>query len=190
MAHINLRPWRDELRAEKQKEFLTTVAAFAILGVIYIILMDRSLNSSIEQQQGRNNFMQGQIATLNDKIKEIQDLRKRREQLIERMTVIQGLQGNRPVIVHVFDEMVRTLPDGVFYSELDSKGTVLSIEGTAESNNRISSLMRKLDSSEWFSEPSLTDVNKASEEEADTRSVFNLSVKRKGVLLNGQGDES
>ena len=190
MANINLRPWRDELRAEKQKEFLTTVAAFAILGIVYIVLMDRALNSSIEEQQSRNDYMRGQIATLNDKIKEIKDLRERREKLIARMTVIQGLQGNRPVIVHVFDEVVRTLPDGVFYSKLESKGTTMSIKGTAESNNRISSLMRRLDSSKWFSEPNLTDVNKASQDDADTRSIFNLSVKRKGVLLDGQEGES
>ena len=127
----------------------------------------------------RNNYLAGEIASLERKIEEIDALREKRDQLIERMRVIQELQGNRPVIVHMFDEMVRSLPDGVFYTSLARKGDALSIKGRAESNNRISSLMRRLDGSEWFTDPNLTAV-KATEDKdgGDKSNDFDLTVKR------------
>jgi type IV pilus assembly protein PilN len=179
MARINLRPWREERRAEKQREFLIALAAVAIAGVLFIFLHDRVIASNIENQQARNSYLSGEIAALERKIKEIDELKKKRDQLIERMRVIQELQGNRPVIVHMFDEIVRTLPDGIYYSSLVRKGDALSIKGRAESNNRISSLMRRLDGSQWFTDPNLTAVKAVEGQNGgDKSNDFDLTVKR------------
>jgi len=177
MARINLRPWREERRAEQQREFLGMLAGFAVLGLVYIFLANMQISSSIENQQARNNFLSSEIAILDDKIKEIDELRKKRDELIERMRVIQELQGNRPVIVYLFDELVRTLPDGLYYSSLERKGETISLQGLAESNNRISTLMRRLDASDWFEQPNLTSV-KALDEDGSAANQFVLSVKR------------
>jgi len=177
MARINLRPWREERRAEKQREFLTALAGVAIAGLLFVFLQDRLVTSAIENQQARNSYLTGEIASLERKIKEIDGLKAKRDQLIERMRVIQELQGNRPVIVHMFDEMVRSLPDGIHYQSLVRKGEGLAIKGRAESNNRISSLMRRLDGSEWFTDPNLTAV-KATKGDDNKANDFDLTVKR------------
>lgn len=179
MARINLRPWREERRAEQQKEFLAVLAGVVIVGLLFVFLQDRWINSNIDEQQARNSYLSGEIASLERKIKEIDELKKRRDQLIARMRVIQELQGNRPVIVHMFDEIVRTMPDGVYFTSLTRQGDNLSIRGRAESNNRISSLMRKLDNSKWFMEPNLTAVKAISDgENGEKSNDFDLTVKR------------
>ena len=185
MARINLSPWREEVRAEDQRQFLVAIVGFAIVGALYVFMADRVADGWIDTQQARNSYLSAEIATLEDKIKEIEQLKEKRDQLVERMRVIQELQGNRPVIVHIFDELVRKLPDGVYLTAVESQGEVVSIAGAAESNNRISSLMRQLDSSSWFDEPNLTSV-KADDEEGATANLFDLSVKRIALDKNGQ----
>ncbi len=177
MANINLRPWREELREEKKNQFLAVLFGVVILAAGVVFLGDRMINGSIDDQNRRNNFIKGEIAKLDKQIAEIKDLRSRREQLLARMRVIQALQGNRPIIVRLFDEVVRTLPGGVYYKSLRRNGDVLSIVGTAESNTKVSSLMRKLDASDWFDKPSLSGV-KANPQFGDQANDFTLTVKR------------
>lgn len=184
MARINLKPWRAEVRAERQRQFVTAILGFAIAGLAYVLIVDRIIDGAIANQNYRNTFLQGEIASLDRKIQEIEKLRERRDQLIERMRVIQELQGNRPIIVHLFDELVRTIPDGVYYTKLEHKLDTLSIQGQAESNNRISSLMRNLDASDWLEEPNLTSV-KAKEDQGVSANDFDLTVKR-STTTNGQ----
>ena len=186
MARINLRPWREERRAELQRDFLGSLAGFALLGLVYILLASVNISGSIDDQMARNNFLTTEISVLDAKIKEIDELQKKRDELIERMRVIQELQGNRPVIVHLFDELVRTLPDGLYYTSLERKGETISIEGLAESNNRISSLMRRLDASEWFEDPNLTSVKAIEEGDGAKSNQFNLTVKRH---VESEGEE-
>lgn len=188
MARINLRPWRDERRAEQQKEFLTALAGIVIVGLLFVFLQDRWITSNIDEQQARNSYLTGEITALTRKIKEIDQLKEKRDQLIARMRVIQALQGNRPVIVHMFDEMVRTLPDGIHFTSLERKGETLSIQGRAESNNRISSLMRNLDGSEWFTDPNLTAVRaKDGGNGGDKSNDFDLTVKRYIAVEDQEG---
>ena len=155
MAHINLLPWRDWERERNKKEFLGNLAGVVVLGAFVIFAIGWTLDNSIENQTARNNFLQGKISELDTKIAEIAQLEQQRKDLEERMELIQELQGNRPVIVRVFDELVRTLSKGVHYDKLEMTGGNLTVVGTAESNNRISSLMRNLDESEWFDSPNL-----------------------------------
>lgn len=175
MAKINLLPWREELRAELKKEFFVITAMVAVVAILVIFAWQMALNTAIDYQKSRNGFMEKRIAELNLQVKEIADIRKKKAELVARMDVIQSLQGNRPEIVHIFDQIVRTLPDGVFYNEIVRTGNSLSLKGTAESNNRVSSLMRQLDASEWFSNPNLTAVtaNRAAGEYAND---FQLQV--------------
>ena len=158
MARINLLPWREWERERRQKEFLTNLGGVLVLGAVLVFCAGMILDRSVEQQNGRNQFLQRHIDDLDKQIAEIRDLRKTKEELLSRMRVIQELQGNRPVIVRVFDEIVRTLSKGVHYRELSMTGPQLAVKGTAESNNRISSLMRNLDESAWFAQPNLKTI--------------------------------
>lgn len=175
MAKINLLPWREERRQEQKKEFLITTALVALLSAGLVLLGDRVVNGQIEYQKARNNYLTENIRELDKKVAEIRELQKRRNQLIERMRVIQELQGNRPIIVRIMDQIVRTIPDGVFYSNLSSKNRKITINGIAESNNRVSSLMRRLDASDWLANPNLDKVNAASQY-GDQATTFNLTV--------------
>ena len=174
MANINLLPWRDERRQELQKAFLIVLAIVTVVAGLIVWAADMSVRHSIANQQQRNNYLQKNINELNAQVKEIKELENKKQELLDRMKVIQELQGNRPIIVRIFDEMVRTLPDGVFYRNLARKSSQISLEGIAESNNRISSLMRKLEKSDWFASPNLTAVT-ASPEFGEESSAFNLS---------------
>lgn len=177
MAHINLLPWREWERERRKKEFLAALAGVALLGLAVIFVAGFYLDSSVDNQRLRNQFMRDRISVLDEKIIEIRNLRQKREQLLARMRVIQELQGNRPVIVRVFDELVRTLSKGVYYRSVKMSGTGIALTGTAESNNRISSLMRNLDGSEWFQEPNLKGIKENPGEGAQA-SDFQLSVNQ------------
>ncbi|MFA7555254.1 MAG: PilN domain-containing protein [Spongiibacteraceae bacterium] len=176
MANINLLPWREERRQELKQAFLVVLGVVAAIAFAIVVLADRAVSSAIESQQGRNNYLTSQISELDLQVKEINELERKRRELLDRMKVIQELQGNRPIIVRIFDELVRSLPDGVFYTDLSRKVNSIELKGVAESNNRISSLMRKVDKSEWFSDPNLTAV-KAQPNYGEQASEFTLSFK-------------
>jgi type IV pilus assembly protein PilN len=162
MARINLLPWRDWERERKKKEFLTNLVAVALAAGILVFLGHTYLEAQLDQQNARNDWLRKEIAELDKRIAEIRALRQERERLLARMQVIQDLQGNRPVIVRVFDELVRTNSNGVFYANVRMDGSTLAMNGTAESNNRVSTLMRNLDASDWFSEPNLRGIRENS----------------------------
>jgi len=176
MAQINLLPWREERRQERKKEFITTCALVAALAVGIVLLADRVVNAQIDNQRARNQYLADNIKVLDEQVAEIRELQKKRNQLIERMRVIQELQGNRPIIVRVLDQLVRTVPDGVFYTSLNTKEKTITINGVAESNNRVSSLMRRLDASDWLANPNLDRV-RAAPEYGDQANTFNLTVQ-------------
>ena len=176
MAQINLLPWREERRQELKRDFLVTVGLVFALGVGLLLLGDRIVDGQIEYQNARNKYLADNIRVLDEQVAEIRELQKKRNQLLDRMRVIQELQGNRPIIVRVLDQLVRTVPDGVFYTNLQTKGKVITIRGVAESNNRVSSLMRRLDASDWLANPNL-DAVKAAPECGDQANTFNLTVR-------------
>ncbi|WP_044870830.1 type 4a pilus biogenesis protein PilN [Pseudomonas sp. LFM046] len=178
MARINLLPWREQLREERKQRFLVALGAVLALGAGAVFLGDQYLNHAIENQQARNNFVRKEIAVLDARIKEISELKTRRQQLLERMKIIQDLQGNRPIIGRVFDQLVRTLPDGVFFTGLKMTGKTIAIVGAAESNNRVSNLMRNLDASEWLMSPNLTEVKAITAGAVDQANVFQLTVQQ------------
>ena len=158
MANINLRPWREERKERLKNEFIQVTVLFAAFAGFIWFGWNRIVAANISDQNSRNNELKKEIASLDKKVQEINELKKKKQDLVERMKVIQGLQGTRPMIVHLFDDLSKTIPDGVFFTKITRKETKLFINGTSESNSRVSSLMRNLDESEWFEDPNLTKV--------------------------------
>ena len=177
MANINLLPWREWERERKKKEFVVQIVVVLAVAAGLVLGAGQYLDGQIKGQQARNQFITQKIALLDKRIAEIRDLRRQREDLLARMRVIQELQGNRPVIVRVFDEVVQTLAKGVHYEKLTMAGTSLEVQGIAESNNRISALMRNLDGSEWFMMPNLKGIKEdpANSDYGEQASTFDLT---------------
>ena len=151
-SRINLLPWREWERERLKQEFFFNVAVVFVAAVVLVYMYGAYVDGQAQSQARRNAYLQEQIAEKDKRIREI------REQLLARMQAIQELQGNRPVPVRVFDELVRTLANGVFYTKLEMAGNTITVSGTAESINRISALMRNLDASQWFSDPNLKGI--------------------------------
>jgi len=158
MPRINLLPWREELRKRQQKEFGVTALVAALLAALAVYGVHVEINNRIEFQRERNQFLEMQIASLNKKIKEIENLEAEKKRLLARMQIIEQLQTSRPEIVHLFDEFVETLPEGVYYTRIAQRGPNFNIVGVAQSNARVSSLMRNLDGSAFLAEPSLIEI--------------------------------
>lgn len=188
MAKINLLPWREERRQERKREFMITTSLVLALAAGLVLLGDRIVNNQIDNQKARNQYLTQNIRELDKKVRELKELQRRRNQLIDRMRVIQELQGNRPIIVRVMDQLVRTIPDGVFYQSLSTKGKRIQIKGVAESNNRVSSLMRSLDASDWLANPNL-DAVRAAPQFGDQANTFNLSVQIEAPATEQKGDK-
>ncbi len=185
MAQINLLPWRDERRAELKQEFMIILGGVAASAAVILLLVHLFFTGQIQNQNDRNAYLNKKIAVLNEKVDEIRELQKKRTQLLDRMRVIQELQGNRPIIVRIMDQLVRTVPDGVFYTNLTASGQSIKITGIAESNNRVSSLMRRLDGSDWFANPNL-DAVRAEPEFGDQATTFDMTVT---LQLPSAGEE-
>tara|TARA_R110002167_G_scaffold37371_4_gene117167 strand:- start:1751 stop:2347 length:597 start_codon:yes stop_codon:yes gene_type:complete len=191
MPSINLRPWREELRAERQKQFITTIVGILIVAAGLVFLWQDFVSSQIEYQNSRNAYLKTSMVDLDKKIKEIKELKSEKQKLLDRMKVIQDLQGTRPVIVRVMDELVRSLPDGLYYESLKRTGDEISIKGMAESNNRISGLMRNFESSEWFASPNLKDVSAVVIGKNDgSLNSFDLTVKQVTPEIKSDVDSS
>ncbi len=179
MPKINLLPWRDELRKRREKEFIVTAVIAALMMGGVVLGVHLHYESRIAYQNQRNTFIETEITALDKKLKEIENLKKERDRLIARTKVIQDLQAGRPEIVHVFDELVTTLPDGVYYTKVAQKGRGLNLHGVAQSNARVSSLMRSLSTSTWFENPSLVEITADLQKGRAVRlSKFKLNVSQ------------
>ncbi|MFJ5237254.1 PilN domain-containing protein [Pseudomonas neuropathica] len=178
MARINLLPWREERREERRKRFLLALIGVLAGSVGAVLIADQIISAAIEQQVARNDYIAKQIAVVDERIKQISELKARRQQLVERMRIIQDLQGNRQISGRIFDQLARTLPDGVYFTDVKMAGKTLSISGAAESNNRVSELMRNLDASDWFDAPSLNEVKATTAGQVDQVNTFELTVRQ------------
>jgi len=176
MTRINLLDWRSVRRERRKREFYTllaiTVGAVAVLIVAGLLI----LGAQLDNQQARNRYLHQQIADIDKQIKQIQELDKVRQNLIARMSVVQKLQQSRAATVHFFDEIVNTLPDGVYLTSIKQAGGNVTLQGVAESNGRVSAYMKNLDASPWFADPRLV-VIKTVENNHLRRSDFTLVVK-------------
>lgn len=158
-TRINLLPWREIRRQEQDRQLLSaSIGAWLLTGLI-VFYGWYYMNGLIEHQNKRNDYLKSEIAQLDKKIEEINKLKERKQALIARMEIIQQLQQDRTQIVHVFDDLVRKLPKGVYLTGLAKKSKQITLKGMAQSNARVSHLMNNLDSSDWFTNPNLDIVN-------------------------------
>lgn len=175
MADINLLPWREEYRAERKKDFMALAGVVLVFSLLAVFAWDRLTNARTDNQESRNQLLRTEIASLEQQVAEIKDLKRKRRDMLDRMKVIQNLQSNRPEIVKIFDEFVRSVPDGLYFSGMERKAGVVSLQGLSESNNRVSALMRKLDASYKFNSPNLTKVE-ADAALGEQGSLFEMNV--------------
>ncbi len=176
-TRLNLLPWREIRRKEQDRQLLTVAAGAWVLMVLAVFYAHLHVTHLIDDQNRRNEFLKGEIAKVEKEIKEIKEIKKQRQALISRMNVIYQLQGDRTQIVHVFDDLVRKLPEGVYFKTLKQRGKHFALDGIAQSNARVSALMRNLDSSEWFANPNLDIIN-VQEKGSDRVSTFKLQVNQ------------
>lgn len=175
MAHINLLPWREELREERQKQFYVALLAGLVFAAVVLYLVMTYADSLIEEQNQRNAFLQQEISKVDRKIREIQDLEKQRERLLARMQVIQELQESRPKIVKVFDSLPRVVPEGVNMQKVNRKGNLINFDGVAQSNARVSVFMQQVDQNEEFGESRLKVIKRTASRDDAIRS-FTVEV--------------
>jgi len=179
MARINLLPWRDELREESKKQFVISLFCTLLVAAGLVFVGHLIMSGLQDNQNARNRYLQQEIAKLDERIRQVREIREMREQLLGRMRVIQELQASRSIMPRLFDQLVRTLPDGVYYSTLGMQGQRVSISGFAESNNRVSALMRNLDASDWLAGATLAGVKAIDNEHLDGQAnQFQLTVRQ------------
>jgi type IV pilus assembly protein PilN len=189
MSGINLLPWRAERRKQKQQQFLSFTALGLLLGAAALLILHFQIAGAIEYQELRNNYLKSELSQIDQKIKEIEDLETKKKRLLSRMDVIQQLQLSRPEIVHLFDELARTIPDGVQLIDLAQAGKLLTIDGIAQSNARVSVYMRNLEFSPWLQDPVLNVIEgkpEAKDKREQRGSKFTLQVRQTEISRPGQ----
>jgi type IV pilus assembly protein PilN len=175
MARINLLPWRVERRNQRRKEFLLMLGLSAVAGVVLWFLINLYYNNQISGQNDRNAYLKDQISKVDTQIKEIEELDKKKSKLLARKQVIEQLQANRSQMVHLFDSLVRTIPDGVILTSIKQTGDKLALEGRSQSNARVSTYMRNLEGSGWMTKPDLSIIEAKAGDPA-LPYVFTLNV--------------
>lgn len=150
MVKINLLPWRDERRQRLTTEFYYLLAGVALLAGAIVFLGNYYFDKSIEVQNKRNKHLESEIAILDEKIKEINELEKDKSNMLARKEVIEELQASRTQMVYMFDQLVKTIPNGVFLEKINQQGNRITMEGFAQSHTRVSAYMKQLEDSEWF----------------------------------------
>ena len=158
MPRINLLPWREEERKKRQQDFMVALAASVIAAAAVVGLTWFGYVQAIENQQSRNLRLETEIAELERSIAEIDGLEAQKERLLARMEIIEQLQRSRPEIVHLFDEISRQMPEGVYLNGMKQTGMSVELKGVAQSSTRVSALMRQADQSQWLTDPSVTKV--------------------------------
>lgn len=176
MTRINLLDWRAERREARRREFLSMIGLAVLVAGAILFVSYLAMQEALSYQNDRNKLLEQTIADIDKQIKEIEELQKTRDGLISRMKIIERLQQSRSGTVHFFDELVNTLPDGVFLTHVKQEGQSVTIDGTAESNGRISAYMKNLDASPWFDDPQLVVIH-TGEKNRQRTSDFTLKVK-------------
>ncbi len=175
MPQINLLPWRQELRKEQQRQFFTIMVMSLALMVLIILATHLQINRMISTQESRNTLLTTVIKGVDKQLTEIKNLESEKQRLLDRMKIIQQLQRDRPEVVRLFDDLARTVPNGIYLKEVKQQGKGLSIEGFAQSNARVSSFMRNLDTSKSMSNPNLTVIKSDKGKQLSARQ-FKLNV--------------
>jgi type IV pilus assembly protein PilN len=187
MPRINLIPWREAERKRKRQEFgVGALGALVAAGAI-AFLVNLQMGAAIDNQNERNQYLNEEIAKLDKQITEILALEQQKQRLRARIQVIEQLERSRPEIVHVFDQLVRTIPDGVSLTGLKQTDRKLQLKGLAQSSTRVASYMRNIDASEWLTDPSLDILE--TKGSGDTGSEFTLNAQQENPQLATNPDQ-
>ena len=178
MPAINLLPWREAERKKRQRDFGVALGGSVVTGIAVIMLAMLAFSSMISSQQSRNDRLTTEIAELEKSIQEIEGLERQKERLLARMEIIEELQKSRPEIVHLFDELTRQLPEGVYLTGMKQTGSRVEIRGVAQSSTRVSALMRQIDASEWLADPEVERVE-TKQSGSSRKSEFVVYLKQK-----------
>jgi len=161
MIRINLLPHREIARAARRRQFNTLLGLAVATGVVIVVLGHSLIAARQSSQDARNAFLTQEIAKLDVQISEIKKIREQTQALLERKQVVETLQSNRTEVVHLFDQMIRLLPDGLYLKSFKQAGNVITISGYTQSSARVSTLMRNLDASPWFESTNLVEIKAA-----------------------------
>jgi type IV pilus assembly protein PilN len=187
MPRINLLPWREHERKVRRREFMIAAGAAVFAGVIFMGGGKLLYSSWIDAQVEKNNLLKKEIVKLDAQIADIQDLENRKQRLVARMEIIEKLQRSRPEIVHLFDELVKIVPEGVYLTQVKQTNRKLEIHGVAQSSTRVSTFMRNIDASTWMDNPVLQVVETA-QNSPTGGSSFTLFTDMVGVDLDNSGE--
>lgn len=187
MNSINLLPWREWRRERARKAFfaylgLSGAAAFAV-----VLALSWQLDRESDRMDRRNDYLRERIGELDRRIADIEKLTDQTEQVLSRLSAARGLQGDRQTMVRIFDALARTVADGVHYTSISMTEDLFAASGAAASNDRVSSLMRNLENSPWFAEPSLKSISESRESPhyGGRASEFELTFRRTGPEREG-----
>jgi type IV pilus assembly protein PilN len=180
MPNINLLPWREAERKKRQRDFGVAMAGAVIAAIAVVMLTMVAYSQMISNQNARNDRLTAEIVELEKSIAEIDGLERQKERLLARMEIIEQLQKSRPEIVHLFDEIVRQLPEGVYLTGLKQTGARVEVRGVAQSSTRVSALMRQVDASAWLGDPEVERVE-TTQSGASRQSEFVVYLKQKRV---------
>ena len=186
MPRINLLPWREEERKKRQQDFMVALAGSVVAGLAVVAAAWFAFSQMIDNQQGRNQRLETEIAELEKSITEIDGLERQKERLLARMEIIEQLQRSRPEIVHLFDEITRTLPEGVYLNGMRQSGSSVELKGVAQSSTRVSALMRQTDDSQWLTDPSVTRVE-TTESGPARQAEFVVNLKQVSADADAEG---
>src|ERR1700749_5058729 len=187
MPRINLLPWREQERKVRRREFAIAAGAAVVAALVFALGGKLLYSSWIDAQNEKNNLLRKEIVKLDAEIADIQDLEDRRQRLLARMEIIEKLQRKRPEIVHQFDELVHTVPDGVYLTSRKQTGNTLELKGVAQSSTRVSTFMRNIDTSTWMDNPELS-VVETSKDSPTGGSNFTVYASTVGVNLEPGGE--
>ncbi|MCP5091971.1 MAG: PilN domain-containing protein [Gammaproteobacteria bacterium] len=177
MPSINLLPWREAERKKRQRDFGVATGAAVVAGIAVVVATIFAYSQMISGQEARNQRLTDEIVELERSISEIDGLERQKERLLARMEIIEELQKSRPEIVHLFDELVRQLPEGVYLTGMKQTGSRVEVRGVAQSSTRVSALMRQIDASEWLTDPEVERVE-TTQAGASRQSEFVVYLKQ------------
>ena len=195
MPRVNLLPWREQKRIQRRNQFFTALGGAVLVAGLVTWVGHQIMQGMIDHQQERNDLLKTEIAALDLRIAEIDELELKKDRLLARMEIIEQLQRSRPEVVYLFDELARSLPDGVYLTALKQSGRQLEIQGSAESNTRVSAFMRNIDRSDWLTQPDLqvVEVRPASGQRGSATDfsprASQFTVVARQVATGGEEDE-
>lgn len=180
MPRINLLPWREAERKKRQRDFGVALAGGVVIAIVCVLGTIFAYSSMIKNQENRNVRLTEEIANLEKSIQEIDGLERQKERLLARMEIIEQLQKSRPEIVHLFDEVARQMPEGVYLTGMKQTGAKVEVRGVAQSSTRVSALMRQVDSSDWMADPEVERVETTTSG-ASRQAEFVVTLKQEHV---------